>query len=212
MNLASTRTDYAKGELRRRDLHADPLVQFDAWMDEAVQAKVLEPTAMSLATVGADGTPRVRTVLLKGLDGRGFAFYTNLESRKGSQLRERPVASLLFVWVLQERQVLVTGSVERVSDEEALAYFTSRPRRSRLAAWASAQSTPVESREKLEAQLSEIEARFGDGDVPLPPFWGGFRVQPARIEFWQGRRDRLHDRFEYTPLPAGGWRIERLAP
>jgi pyridoxamine 5'-phosphate oxidase len=212
MDLAGTRTDYAKGELRRANLHADPLTQFTAWLDEAVQANVLEPTAMSLATVGHDGTPRVRTVLLKGLDARGFAFFTNLESRKGRQLAERPAASLLFPWILLERQVIVTGGVERVSDEEAAAYFASRPLRSRLAAWSSPQSRPIASRAQLEAQLSEIEARFADDAVPLPPFWGGFRVKPARVEFWQGRRDRLHDRFEYTPLPDGSWAIERLAP
>ena len=212
MNLASTRTDYAKGELRRTDLHPDPITQFRAWLDDAVAANVLEPTAMSLATVGGDGLPRVRTVLLKGLDERGFAFYTNLDSRKGRQLVERPVASLLFPWVAQERQVIVSGSVERVSDEEAAAYFNSRPVRSRRAAWSSPQSRPIESRAKLEAQLSEIEDRFPGEAVPLPPFWGGFRVKPAQIEFWQGRRDRLHDRFEYTPLPDGTWSIDRLAP
>ncbi len=212
MNLASTRTDYAKGELRRAHLNADPLLQFHAWLDEAAQANVLEPTAMSLATVGRDGTPRVRTVLLKELDARGFSFFTNLESRKGLDLAERPVASLLFPWVALERQVIVTGSVERVSDEEAYAYFSSRPLRSRRAAWSSPQSRPIASRAQLEAQLSEIEARFPGDAVPLPPFWGGFRVKPARLEFWQGRRDRLHDRFEYTPLPDGAWSIERLAP
>ena len=212
MNLADLRSDYARGELRRNDLHADPLLQFNAWLSEAVEAKVPEPTAMSLATIDSDGAPRVRTVLLKGLDARGFAFYTNLESRKGRALAERPVASLLFPWILIERQVIVTGTVERVSDEEAAAYFASRPLRSRLAAWSSAQSLPITSRTQLETQLSEIEARFSDGVVPLPPFWGGFRVKPARIEFWQGRRDRLHDRFEYTPQADGTWSIERLAP
>jgi pyridoxamine 5'-phosphate oxidase len=212
MNLAETRTDYAKGELRRANLHSDPLTQFDAWLNEAINSNLPEPTAMSLATVGEDGTPRVRTVLLKGLDHRGFAFFTNLESRKGRQLAERPTASLLFPWVAIERQVIVTGTVERVSDEEAAAYFASRPRRSRLAAWSSPQSSAIESRAALEQRLGEIEARFSDDPVPLPPFWGGYRVKPARIEFWQGRRDRLHDRFEYTPLPDGAWAIQRLAP
>jgi pyridoxamine 5'-phosphate oxidase len=212
MNLASTRTDYAKGELRRANLRADPFAQFDAWLKEAVEGGVLEPTAMSLATVAADGTPSVRTVLLKGLDPRGFAFYTNIESRKGRDLAQRPIASLLFPWVALERQVIVTGSVERVGDVEAAAYFASRPLRRRLAPWSTPQSRPIESRATLEARLNEIEARFADGAVPLPPFWGGFRVKPARIEFWQGRRDRLHDRFEYAPLPDGSWSIQRLAP
>ncbi len=212
MNFASTRTDYAKGELRRTDLDPDPITQFHVWMDAAVAANVLEPTAMSLATVGNDGRPRVRTVLLKGLDERGFAFYTNLESRKGQQLAEQPVASLLFNWLALERQIIVAGGVERVSDEEAFAYFSSRPVRSRRAAWSSPQSRRIESRAKLEAQLSEIQERFPDDNIPLPPFWGGFRVKPAQIEFWQGRRDRLHDRFEYTPSPDGTWSIERLAP
>jgi pyridoxamine 5'-phosphate oxidase len=212
LNLAANRTDYAKGELRRATLLDDPLAQFHAWLDEAVKAGVPEPTAMSLATVGNDGIPRVRTVLLKGLDARGFAFYTNLESRKGRQLAERATASLLFAWVTLERQIIITGSVERVADDEAFAYFASRPLRSRLAAWSSAQSQPVASREALEAQFRATGARFADGAVPLPPFWGGYRVQPARIEFWQGRRDRLHDRFEYTPQADGAWAIERLAP
>jgi pyridoxamine 5'-phosphate oxidase len=212
LNLAGSRTDYARGELCRANLHADPLAQFNAWLDGAIQANVPEPTAMSLATVGNDGVPRVRTVLLKGLDARGFAFYSNLESRKGRQLAERPAASLLFAWVTLERQIIITGSVERVDEAEATAYFASRPLRSRLAAWASAQSQPIASRAALETQFRETQARFADGAVPLPPFWGGYRVQPARIEFWQGRRDRLHDRFEYTPRADGSWAIERLAP
>jgi pyridoxamine 5'-phosphate oxidase len=212
MNLAGIRSDYARAVLRRTDLDADPLAQFNAWLNDAIQAAIPEPTAMSLATVGSDGTPRVRTVLLKGLDPRGFAFYTNLESRKGLELAHRPVASLLFPWVALERQVIVTGAVERVSDAEAAAYFASRPIRSQLAAWSSPQSRPIASRATLEAELSETEMRFADAPITLPPFWGGFRVKPARIEFWQGRRDRLHDRFEYTPLADGSWSIERLAP
>ncbi len=215
MNLADIRKSYERGELHRADLSPDPLVQFDRWMQEATEAKVVEPTAMSLATAGHDGVPRVRTVLLKGLSEAGFVFYTNFESRKGHTLVENPVASLLFPWLALERQVLVTGQVERVDDGEAARYFASRPRESRLGAWTSGQSQPVESRAALDEELARVKERFGaeEGEVPLPPFWGGFRVRPATVEFWQGRANRLHDRFEYTRGAAGnGWTIQRLSP
>jgi pyridoxamine 5'-phosphate oxidase len=212
MNLAQIRNDYQRGELHRADLNPDPIAQFEHWMREAVMAGAPEPTAMSLATLDAEGFPRVRMVLLKGLDARGFVFFTNLGSRKGNELAAYPQACLLFPWVAMERQVIVRGRVERVTCEEALAYFASRPRRSQLAAWASPQSQPAASREALEAGYREMEQRFEGQDVPLPPFWGGFRVQPDRIEFWQGRRNRLHDRFEYTLDAGEGWKLERLAP
>ncbi len=214
MNLADLRLDYRRGELRRADLLADPIAQFGRWMDDAVAAGVVEPTAMSLATAGRDGVPRVRTVLLKGLSDAGFVFYTNFESRKGRALAENHFASLLFPWLAMERQVLVTGRVERVGDDEAARYFASRPRDSRLGAWTSGQSQPVASRETLEAELARVKERFGaqEGEVPLPPFWGGYRVRPETVEFWQGRASRLHDRFEYTCAASGGWTLERLAP
>ncbi len=214
MNLADIRKSYERGQLRRADLAADPLAQFDRWMQEATDAKVVEPTAMSLATAGSEGVPRVRTVLLKGVSEAGFVFYTNFESRKGHALTENPVASLLFPWLALERQVLVTGRVERVGDDEAARYFASRPRDSRLGAWTSGQSQPVASREVLEEELARVKERFGaeEGAVPLPPFWGGFRVRPETVEFWQGRANRLHDRFEYTRRAEGGWTIQRLSP
>ncbi len=213
MDLADIRINYLRGQLRREDLRADPIAQFNLWMDDALAAGVVEPTAMSLATAGQDGRPRVRTVLLKGVSEAGFVFYTNFESRKGRALRENPVASLLFPWLVLERQVLIGGPVERVGDDEAARYFATRPRESRLAAWTSGQSEPVASREALESDLARVRERFGaeEGEVPLPPFWGGYRVRPETVEFWQGRANRLHDRFEYTRT-AGGWTLERLAP
>ena len=213
MNLADERKSYLRAQLRREDLHADPLAQFRRWMDEAVAEGVVEPTAMSLATAGRDGRPRVRTVLLKGVNEGGFVFYTNFGSRKGRHLTENPAASLLLPWLALERQVIVSGPVENVDDDEARAYFHSRPRGSQLAAWASRQSDVLTSRAALDAALNEVQARFGaDGEVPLPSFWGGYRVRPEAIEFWQGRADRTHDRFEYTRGPGGSWRIDRLSP
>lgn len=211
MNFADIRKDYRRSQLRRSDLLPDPIAQFRAWMEEAERMGVIEPTAMSLATVGADRRPRVRTVLLKGLDDRGFVFFTNLRSRKGLQIEQNPRASLLFPWLLLERQVSVAGVVERVPDEDAFAYFTSRPRGSQLAAWSSAQSQPVASRGALEADLEKTRERFGDEPLPLPPFWGGYRVRPETIEFWQGGPDRLHNRFEYQ-RNGDCWTLERLAP
>lgn len=213
MNLADTRKNYLRGQLRRQDLDPDPLAQFRRWMDDAVAAGVIEPTAMSLATVGSDGLPRVRTVLLKGASEQGFVFYTNFGSRKGRQLAENPVASLLLPWLALERQVIVTGRAEKVSEHEAREYFQSRPRGSQFAAWASNQSDVLTSRAVLDAALEQVRQRFGeDESVPLPPFWGGYRVRPDLIEFWQGRADRTHDRFEYTREADGGWRIDRLSP
>lgn len=214
MNLADERKNYLRGRLRRADLQADPVRQFEHWMQEAHEANVVEPTALSLATTGGDGRPRVRTVLLKGLDARGFVFFTNFGSRKGRQLGENPQACLLFPWLALERQVLVTGPVAHVDGEETRAYFQSRPRESQLAAWASQQSDIVTSRAALDAGWEEIHRRFGpdEGQVPVPPFWGGYRVCPDTVEFWQGRANRMHDRFEYTRQPDGSWTIERLSP
>jgi pyridoxamine 5'-phosphate oxidase len=212
LEMASIRKNYQAGRLRRTDLDADPLVQFSRWLDEAVRAGVIEPTAMSLATAWKDGRPLVRTVLLKGLDSRGFAFYTNLESRKARQLAENPHASLLFPWLALERQVIVTGPVSRLARVDVVKYFVLRPRDSQISAWASPQSSPISSRKFLEMEWQAMKRKFRQGQVPLPPFWGGYRLAPQTIEFWQGRQNRLHDRFEYSRRPDGSWAIERLAP
>ncbi len=210
--ITSARKNYQAGRLYRADLDADPIVQFSRWLDEAVRAGVIEPNAMSLATAWKDGRPLVRTVLLKGLDSRGFVFYTNLESRKARQLAENPCASLLFPWLALERQVIVTGSVSRLATVDVVKYFELRPRDSQISAWASPQSSPISSRKFLEMEWQALKRKFGQGQVPLPPFWGGYRLAPETIEFWQGRQNRLHDRFEYSRQPDGSWAIERLAP
>ena len=212
MNLADIRSDYRRGQLRREDLTSDPIKMFGVWLADAVKAAVTEPTAMSLATVGADGCPLVRTVLLKGVDENGFRFFTNLESRKGKQIQENAAVSLLFPWLALERQVIVTGHAIRLPDADAVAYFHSRPRDSQIAAWASRQSTAIVSREILEQEWEAIQQRFGEGEIPLPPYWGGFTVVPRTVEFWQGGANRLHDRFEYSRLPDNSWTISRLSP
>jgi pyridoxamine 5'-phosphate oxidase len=190
----------------------DPIALFRAWLEEAKAADLIEPTAMALATVGPDGQPAVRMVLLKAVDERGFVFYTNYESRKGVELRGNPAAALTIWWDRLERQVRVEGVVERVSEAESDAYFASRPRDSQLGAWASAQSEMIASRSVFEDRLAAAAARFGDDPVPRPPHWGGFRVVPAAIEFWQGRSNRLHDRLLYRRRPDGTWSRSRLSP
>ncbi|MFY9983950.1 MAG: pyridoxamine 5'-phosphate oxidase [Chthoniobacterales bacterium] len=212
MNLADIRTDYRSGRLRREDLKENPIEQFEVWLGQACQAEVTEPTAMGLATAGADGRPLLRTVLLKGLDHRGFIFFTNLESRKARQIQENPSVSLLFQWLSLARQVIVTGSAAKISVAESLKYFAIRPRGSQLAAWASRQSSAISSRRLLEMEWEHLKQKFGAGQIPLPSFWGGYRVAPQTIEFWQGGHDRLHDRFEYQRYSDGPWQIERLAP
>jgi pyridoxamine 5'-phosphate oxidase len=198
--------------LHRRDLDADPLVQFRRWLADAEAEGVPLPNAMGLATADSLGRPSVRHVLLRGIEGRGFVFYTNYDSRKARQLAENPHAGLVFLWKALERQVNVTGAVTRLGPEASEAYFRTRPRAARIGAWASPQSTVIASRRELDERVRRIEARYRDADVPLPPHWGGFRVDADAIEFWQGRAHRLHDRFRYTLEPGGGWRIERLAP
>lgn len=194
------------------DLDLDPHTQFGLWFAEAAEAGVRYPEQMALATTGSDAIPSVRMVLLKGHDARGFVFYTNRGSRKAVELIENPRAAAVMHWELQDRQVRVEGSVEAVSDEESFAYFRTRPRTSRLGAWASPQSRPVASRADLEEQVAEIERRFaGRDDIPLPPFWGGYRIVATAIEFWQGQPNRLHDRVRYE-LGDGGWSRERLGP
>ena len=212
MNLADMRAQYSTTGVRREDLRDDPVEQFRTWFDQACQAGIAEPNAMSLATAWRDGRPLARTVLLKQYDERGFVFFTNLESRKARQLAENPRAALLFPWVALERQVMITGAVERVSIADATAYFITRPVGSQLAAWASPQSTVISSRALLETKWDEMKRKFADGRIPLPSFWGGYRVIPEAFEFWQGRVNRMHDRFQYTRGDDGAWRIERLAP
>jgi pyridoxamine 5'-phosphate oxidase len=211
-DVAAMRRQYNRGALREAEMLADPIAQFTAWFRDALSAQILEPNAMSLGTAGADGRPLLRTVLLKNYDARGFVFYTNLESRKARHLRENPHASLLFPWLLLERQVIVTGRVERLSVAETVKYFMTRPRDSQIAAWASQQSSPLSSRQVLELEWEALKRKFSAGDVPLPDFWGGFRVVPETIEFWQGGANRLHDRILYTRGPGDTWRIGRLAP
>lgn len=209
--LADLRVDYGREPLDEAAMQADPFGQFRAWFDEAVASGIREPNAMVLGTAEAGGRVSCRTVLLKGFDGRGFVFYTNHGSRKGSQLAANPRAALLFPWVDLERQVEIEGAVERVSEEESGEYFRSRPRGSRLGAWVSEQSAEIESREVLLRRLAELEAEFGNGEIPKPDFWGGYRVVPDSMEFWQGGHDRLHDRFLYR-REGGGWRRVRLSP
>lgn len=211
MGIADRRIEYGRLALDERGMDPEPLRQFESWFAEAVEAGVPEPTAMTLATATVAGVPSVRTVLLKGVEDGGFTFYTNYHSRKGRELTDNPVASLLFFWQPLERQVRIGGSVSRVSRAESERYFASRPLGSRLGAWVSAQSEVIAGREPLETGLEEFAARFADGVVPCPPHWGGFRVHPVELEFWQGRANRLHDRIRYR-RHDGRWLRERLAP
>jgi pyridoxamine 5'-phosphate oxidase len=211
MKLDDMRVHYDRDELRREDLRANAIEQFALWMKDACEAGLVEPNAMSLATADPDG-PTLRTVLLKSFDERGFDFYTNLESRKARQISQNANVSLLFPWLALHRQVTVKGVAERVPAGEALAYFMKRPFGSQIGAWASPQSQVVSTRALLEMKWEEARRKFQEGRVPMPSFWGGFRVVPRAIEFWQGRGHRLHDRFLYTRLEDGSWQIERLAP
>jgi pyridoxamine 5'-phosphate oxidase len=212
MRFSDHRRQYTLGGLRRADLAEEPAVQFVAWQEQVISAGLADPTACVLATQQPDQTLRQRMVLMKGVDARGLVFYTNYQSGKAAALAECDQASMLFPWNELDRQVSISGTVERASEEESDAYFASRPRDSQLGAWASAQSQAIESREGLMQQLAEVTARFGDGDIPRPPHWGGYRLVPVSWEFWQGGESRLHDRFRYTRGDGESWQVTRLQP
>jgi pyridoxamine 5'-phosphate oxidase len=209
--IADLRKNYTQAGLLETDVTADPFQQFKLWFEQAVAANLLEPNAMTLATVTAEGKPSARIVLLKGFDEHGFVFYTNYSSQKGIELQHCPYAALVFLWGDLERQVRIEGKVELVPIEEATAYFHSRPASSQLGAWASDQSTVIANRSILETRLQQLETEYIDREIPKPTHWGGFRVVPTEIEFWQGRPSRLHDRLRYQ-LVDGVWKIDRLAP
>ena len=212
MDITGIRKEYLNPVLTREMLDPDPFRQFSQWFDEACAAGLSEPNAMTLATVGPDGQPTLRTVLLKIFDQHGFVFFTNYGSRKARQIAENQRVALLFPWVKLARQVAVTGLAEQISTIESARYFASRPRDSQLGAWISQQSSVLSSRQLLMHELAKIKAKFLNGEVPLPDFWGGYRVRPTTIEFWQGQTSRLHDRFLYSRQEEDAWTIERLAP
>ena len=209
---AASRYEHIGKGLRRSDLDPDPVKQFANWFTAAIEAGIRDVNAMSLATAGPDGRPSVRIVLLKSFDQDGFVFFTNYESEKGRQLEANPYAALAFYWIELDRQVRISGKVEKTSREESQAYFHSRPVGSQLSAWASRQSEIIDARRVLDARVAEMTERFAGKPVPLPPHWGGYRLKPDTIEFWQGRPNRLHDRFRYTLQADDSWLIERLAP
>ncbi|TCS43905.1 pyridoxamine 5'-phosphate oxidase [Reinekea marinisedimentorum] len=213
MKLEDIRREYTLAGLSREQLVASPIDQFDAWFKQAVDAKLsADPTAMSLATVDSEGQPSQRIVLLKNFDDKGFVFYTNLESHKAKDIAGNNKVSLHFAWTPLERQVIIYGEAEKLSVAEATRYFISRPRESQIAAWTSHQSQKIGSRKLLEQAFDQMKRKFSEGEIPLPSFWGGYRVKPVKIEFWQGRGSRLHDRFIYIKQADGSWALERLQP
>lgn len=211
IKVAELRREYALSELGEQDVDPDPIRQFERWLADAVAAHVPEPNAMTLATATPDGVPSARVVLLKGIDARGFVFFTDYRSRKGQELDANPRAALCFLWKEIERQLRVTGTVERVEPEESERYYRSRPVGSRYGAWSSHQSAVIASRDVIESAERAVESRFADGDPPRPPYWGGYRIAPVEVELWQGRQSRLHDRLRYR-RDGDGWTIERLSP
>jgi len=211
LNLADLRRDYTKNGLLESDVDPDPIRQFSVWFEQATKSGIMEPNAMSHATVSPDGQPSMRIVLLKGIDDRGFIFFTNYESRKGKDLEVNPKSSLLFFWGELERQVRIEGTIERIDKHSSKSYFDSRPEGSRVGAWSSNQSEIVASRDVLENRFDENMRRFAGKDIPMPDYWGGYRLVPAMLEFWQGRGSRMHDRIRYR-LIDGSWVIDRLSP
>ncbi len=212
MLISDLRKTYNVDGLNESGVDLDPFVQFGRWLQQAVDANLVEPNAMTLATATKDGLPSARLILLKSFDAGGFVFYTNYDSQKGRELAENPNAALVFYWAELERQVRIAGAVSKVSREESEEYFKTRPAGSQLGAWASRQSQVISGREVLEERLKELAAEYRDREVPTPPFWGGYRLSPQAFEFWQGRPNRLHDRLRYARLPEGRWVIERLSP
>ena len=212
MDLTNLRGKYTTRGLDIKDLNQNPFLQFETWFNEAINAKLTEPNAFSLATVGLDMMPSIRTVLLKIFDEKGFVFFTNYKSTKAKQVEENPKAAALFAWLDLERQVKIEGSIEKISSTESLKYFLSRPKGSQIGAWVSHQSEVITSRSLLEQKFDEIKKKFLKGEVPFPSFWGGYAIKPIRIEFWQGGQDRLHDRFLYELQEDNTWSISRLAP
>jgi pyridoxamine 5'-phosphate oxidase len=212
MKIADIRRSYSMDKLDLDKLNSDPFIQFESWLKDAVAAELPDPTAMCVATVDASGQPSQRLVLLKDVSSKGFVFYTNLGSRKASELEHNPKVSLHFPWHPLERQVIVYGIAEQVPTSQVMSYFLSRPKESQLAAWASEQSRPVSTRQVLMQKFAEIKHKFEQGEVPVPSFWGGFLVKPHQIEFWQGGEHRLHDRFMYKQQADSSWAIERLCP
>jgi pyridoxamine 5'-phosphate oxidase len=210
-SLADIREEYLRAGLLEADLDPSPFTQFQKWFDQAAAAEESGANAATLATATRDAIPSARIVLLKGIDERGFTFFTNYESRKGHELTDNPKAALVFFWKPLERQVRIEGAIEKVTADESDAYFRSRPLASKLGAWASAQSEVISSRDVLESRFADLETKYASGDVPRPPFWGGFRLNPRTMEFWQGRASRLHDRLQYTNN-AGAWTVARLSP
>ena len=210
-NLANLRRDYSLDELSEATIDREPFAQFSAWMNEAIESVVIEPTAMTVSTVDAEGRPSSRVVLLKGFDHSGFVFFTNYESKKAGDLAANPNISLHFFWPDLERQIIINGTATKATREESQDYFAKRPLESRIGAWASKQSSVLANREELEKRVADIRERFPNQEIPCPPFWGGFRVAPNRFEFWQGRKSRLHDRICYT-LTGDVWTTSRLSP
>jgi pyridoxamine 5'-phosphate oxidase len=212
VNPAALRTELMDRGLSRSELDPDPIRQFQGWLETAVATDLPEPNSMSLCTADTNGQPSVRTVLLKLYDAQGFVFFTNYESHKAREIEQNPRVAILFPWVALARQVQIQGCAERISTAESLRYFATRPRGSQIGAWSSPQSQVIGSRSFLEAKVAEMARKFAKGAIPLPDFWGGYRVVPEMIEFWQGRESRLHDRFRYSRADGDGWRITRLAP